>query len=101
LIYLMGGDSLKDLYTWRNPLEFVGSVTALGVMVRPGVDIDLADLERQTPGLRAKVKYINAPLIGISASEIRQRVVHGLPYRYLVPPGVYNIIHERGIYRIK
>jgi nicotinate-nucleotide adenylyltransferase len=101
LIYLMGGDSLKDLHTWRNPSGLVASVTALGVMVRAGVKIDLADLEKKTHGVSAKVKFINAPLIGISASEIRQRVASGLPYRYLVPLEVYKIIRERGLYRIK
>jgi len=100
-IYLMGGDSLNDLHTWRNPLELVASVTSLGVMVRPGAKIDLADLEKKTRGVSAKVKFIKAPLIGISASEIRQRVADGLPYRYLVPLEVYKIIHDRGLYRIK
>jgi len=100
-IYLMGGDSLKDLHTWRNPHELLASITALGVMMRPGAKTDLADLEKKTRGVSAKVKYINTPLIGISSSEIRQRVADGLPYRYLVPPEVYKIIHERGLYRIK
>jgi nicotinate-nucleotide adenylyltransferase len=99
--YLMGGDSLKDLHTWRNPHELLASITALGVMMRPGAKTDLADLEKKTRGVSAKVKYINTPLIGISSSEIRQRVADGLPYRYLVPPEVYKIIHERGLYRIK
>jgi nicotinate-nucleotide adenylyltransferase len=100
-IYLMGGDSLKDLPTWRNPHELLASITALGVMMRPGAKIALADLEKKTRGVSAKVIFINAPLIGISSSEIRQRVADGLPYRYLVPPEVYKIIHERGLYRIK
>jgi nicotinate-nucleotide adenylyltransferase len=100
-IYLMGGDSLRDLHTWRNPQELVASVSALGVMVRPGVKIDLDDLEKKIRGVSAKVRFIDAPLIGISASEIRQRVVDSLPYRYLVPLEVYKIIHERGLYRIK
>jgi nicotinate-nucleotide adenylyltransferase len=100
-IYLMGGDSLKDLHTWRNPHELLASISALGVMMRPGAKIALADLEKKTRGVSAKVIFINAPLIGISSSEIRQRVADGLPYRYLVPPEVYKIIHERGLYRIK
>ena len=100
MIYLMGGDSLKDLHTWRNPHELLASITALGVMIRPGVKIDLADLEKKTRGVSAKVIFINAPLIGISSSEIRQKVANGLPYRYLVPPEVYKIIHERDLYRI-
>jgi len=99
--YLMGGDSLNDLHTWRKPHELLASVTALGVMIRPGTKIDLVEIEKKTLGVSAKVKLINAPLIGISASDIRQRIARGLPYRYLVPLEVYNIIHERGLYRVK
>ena len=97
-IYLMGSDSLRDLHTWRNPLELVRSVAALGVMVRPGVTIGLAELELKIPGVSAKVKFINAPIIDISASDIRQRVAWGQPYRYFVPTEVYKIILERGLY---
>jgi len=99
--YLMGGDSLKDLHTWRNPTELVASVAALGVMIRPGLKLDLVELEKKTRGVSAKVRFIKAPLIEISASGIRQRVAHGLPYRYFVPPEVYKIIQERGLYQVK
>ena len=100
-IYLMGSDSLRDLYMWRNPLELVRIVSALGVMVRPGVTIDLAELELKIPGVSAKVRFINAPIIDISASDIRQRVAGGQPYCYFVPSEVYKIIHERGLYGSK
>jgi nicotinate-nucleotide adenylyltransferase len=98
-IYIMGGDSLRDLPLWRAPVELVNMVTALGVMIRPGVKIDLARIELYIPGVSAKVKYINSPLLDISASDIRQRVEDGQAFRYLVPPGVYQIILDRGLYR--
>jgi nicotinate-nucleotide adenylyltransferase len=101
LIYLMGADSLRDLHTWRNPHELVEEVSALGVMVRPGVELNSVDIEFKIPGLSAKLKFINAPLIDISASEIRHRIAHGLPFRYLVPTPVYRIIQERSLYRIR
>jgi nicotinate-nucleotide adenylyltransferase len=99
-IYLMGGDSLMDLHTWRNHIELVEIISALAVMIRTGEKINLADLESKTPGLSAKVQFINAPRIGISASDIRQRVANGLPFRYLVPSEVYKLIRDRGLYRI-
>jgi nicotinate-nucleotide adenylyltransferase len=100
-IYLMGGDSLIDLHTWRNHLELVEIISSLGVMVRIGEEINLVDLESKTPGLSTKVQFINAPRIGISASDIRQRIANGLPFRYLVPSEVYKLIRDRGFYRIK
>jgi nicotinate-nucleotide adenylyltransferase len=100
-VYLMGGDSLRDLHTWWNPSELLGMISLLGVMQRSGVELDLVDCELKTPGLMAKVKYITAPRIGISASDIRQRVANQQPYRYLVPPPVWKMIQERGLYRIR
>jgi nicotinate-nucleotide adenylyltransferase len=100
-IYLMGGDSLRDFHTWRKPLELLKMISVLGVMVRLGIEIDPVDLELKTPGLNAKVKYITTPQIGISASDIRQRVGNQHPYRYLVPALVWEIIQARGLYQIR
>jgi nicotinate-nucleotide adenylyltransferase len=98
LIYLMGGDSLRDLPTWKRPDEFLAVCHALGVMRRPGDDINLSLLEDQLPGLSNKIKYVEAPLIGISASAIRDRIVNRIPFRYYLPEAVYNLILERGLY---
>jgi nicotinate-nucleotide adenylyltransferase len=99
LIYLMGGDSLRDLPTWHRPREFVETCHALGVMLRPEVGIDLLALETQLPGVSAKVCMIQTPLIEISASQIRQKVAQGGSFRYYLPQRVYDIIRERGLYR--
>ncbi len=100
LIYLMGGDSLRDLPAWRNPLELIGICHALGVMRRPGDSVDLAGLEEKLPGVSAKVRFIEAPLLEIAASEIRQRVRDGRPFRDYLPEPVYRIVVECGLYRI-
>ncbi len=99
-VYLMGGDSLMDLPAWRNPVELVNRVSALGVMVRPGVRIDIDNLEQKIPGLRDKVKWIDTSLVDISASDIRRRAAKGLPFRYFVPLEVYKIITDRGLYLV-
>lgn len=99
LIYLMGGDSLRDLPTWHEPLEFLRRCAGVGVMRRPGDAIDLASLEQALPGVTAKTAFIDAPLIDISASDIRARVASGRPYRYLVPPAVYRWIEKLQLYR--
>jgi nicotinate-nucleotide adenylyltransferase len=99
LIYLMGGDSLRDLPTWERPDEFLATCHALGVMRRPGDDINLSILDAQLPCLSNKIKYVEAPLIGISASDIRNRIVNRIPFRYYVHEAVYNLILERGLYR--
>lgn len=99
LVYLMGGDSLRDLPAWRASLEFLAACDGLGVMRRPADQIDLPALERDLPGLSAKVHFIEVPPIDISAREIRRRIAAALPYRYFLPQGVYQIIRERALYQ--
>jgi nicotinate-nucleotide adenylyltransferase len=99
LTYLMGGDSLRDLLTWHQPVEFVESCDWLGVMGRPGVQADLHTLEARIPGILGKVRFMETPQIGISASELRQRIRQGRPYRYYIPEPVYKLIRERQIYK--
>ncbi|MDT8897401.1 nicotinate-nucleotide adenylyltransferase [Thermanaerothrix sp. 4228-RoL] len=99
LIYLIGGDSLRDLPTWRQPLEFLKACDGLGVMRRPGDAVDLSYLEAVLPGLERKVMFVDAPLLEISSSQIRQRVAGGKAYRYYLPPQVYALVEKYRLYR--
>jgi nicotinate-nucleotide adenylyltransferase len=99
LTYLMGGDSLRDLPKWHDPLEFVHACHAIGVMRRPGDEVDLPALEQRLPGLTAKVRWMETPLIDISASDIRARAVAGQPFRHYLPAAVYGYIVQNGLYR--
>jgi nicotinate-nucleotide adenylyltransferase len=99
LIYLMGSDSLHELPTWHKPAQVLASCSALGVMRRPGDQVDLTALELQIPGIQAKVHFISAPLLEISATDLRQRIAQGQPFRYYLPESVYKIIEAQGFYK--
>ena len=99
LVYLMGGDELRDLPTWKQPLDFLAACDAICVMRRPADAVDLSILERELPGVTAKVWFLAAPLIEISASEIRRRARLGQPIRYFLPPAVYDLILEKRLYQ--
>jgi nicotinate-nucleotide adenylyltransferase len=99
LVYLIGGDSLRDLPTWRDPQALLAGVAALGVLRRPRSRIDLDRLEAQIPGLSAKVEFIDAPQLEISSSQVRRRAAGGGPFRYYLPEKVYRIICEHHLYR--
>ena len=99
LVLLIGGDSLHDLPTWHRPRELVSACAGIGVMRRPGDLIDLTGLEAKIPGLGAKVRYVDAPLLEIASHEIRERAAAGLPFRYYVLPEVYKYIVEHRLYR--
>jgi nicotinate-nucleotide adenylyltransferase len=96
---LIGGDSLRQLPTWHKGAELVAAVWKIGVMQRPDNSLDLAALEAGLPGLGRKLQFIEAPVQGLSSREIRRRVVGGGPYRYFVPPGVYEYIESHRLYR--
>jgi len=99
LLYLMGGDSLNDLPTWHQPVEFVRRLHAIGVMHREGETPDLPALEAALPGLSAKVRFVAAPRVDISASQVRTLVRRGQPYAHLLVPGVADYIRRHDLYR--
>jgi len=97
--YLMGEDSLRDLPTWHEPMEFVDLCDLLGVMRRSDIQADLDQLEELLPGIRGKVRYSCARQLDVSATDIRHRVREDLPYEHLVPPQVAQIIQELKLYK--
>ncbi|MEN4100209.1 MAG: nicotinate-nucleotide adenylyltransferase [Anaerolineaceae bacterium] len=99
LFYLIGGDSLRDLPTWREPQRLVRNVAKLGVMRRPGDQVDLKQLETSLPGLCEKLSMMRTPRLEISSSDLRQRIASGRPFRYYLAPVVYDLIVARGYYR--
>ena len=98
LIYLMGGDSLANLHTWYKPVEFLAVCSGLGVMRRPGVNIDLATVEERLTGVLEKTTFIDVPLLQISSTDIRARIAAGMPYKYFLPQPVYELIQSFQLY---
>ncbi len=99
LAYIMGSDSLHDLPSWHLPKAFVAACDVIGVMRRPGVDLNLDGLETQLPGVKSKLQLFDSPFIGISGYDIRQRVHDGRAFWYLVLPRVGAVIEANGLYR--
>jgi nicotinate-nucleotide adenylyltransferase len=95
--FLMGGDSLAEFLTWRDPAGIVRQAV-LVVMERPGWTADIPVLEREIPGIRERLVWLDAPRLDLSATDLRRRVREGLPIRYLVPPAVEAYIREHRLY---
>jgi nicotinate-nucleotide adenylyltransferase len=96
LFFILGRDTLAELPLWKEPQK-VMQLCKLVVPPRLG-SRDLRHLGKAIPGLLDKVIQLDMPVIGISSSEIRQRIAQGLPIRYLVPPEVEKYITEHKIY---
>jgi nicotinate-nucleotide adenylyltransferase len=97
LFFLMGEDSLAKFLTWRDPAGIVRQAR-LAVMQRPSREPDLTALEQSVPGIRERLVWLDVPHLDVSSSGLRQRVRHGLPLRYLVPPPVEAYVREQRLY---
>lgn len=98
LFFILGRDTLADLPLWEEPRKVI-ELCRLVVPPRLG-SRDLGHLEEAIPGLLERVIQLDMPVIGVSSSEIRQRIARGLSIRYLVPLGVEEYITEQRIYPV-
>jgi nicotinate-nucleotide adenylyltransferase len=94
--WMIGADMLQILPTWHRITELLDLVRFVIVM-RPGYAIDWSTLPHTFERLRSDV--VVAPLIEISATDIRRRVREGHSIKYLTPPGVEDFILGHGLYR--
>lgn len=97
LWFIMGGDSLADLHTWRTPSR-MAALARIAVAVRPGWEIDLNSVARQVPESEGRVDVVPTPLVDVSSHEIRDRARNGRPLRYLVPGQVIGYIERHRLY---
>jgi nicotinate-nucleotide adenylyltransferase len=97
LWFIMGEDSLGDLLRWRDPARLI-QLARLAVLRRPDYQPDWPTLDRELPDLRARIDWIEHTAINISATEIRQRVQHGLPIEALMPERVITYLAAQRLY---
>jgi nicotinate-nucleotide adenylyltransferase len=76
---IMGGDSFQNLPKWKNFETLVKNYQFI-VYRRPGFDI--------TENYGANMQYLEAPMLELSATLIRNNCKEGITIRYLVPEDV-------------
>jgi nicotinate-nucleotide adenylyltransferase len=99
LIPIIGGDSLHNLPKWHRPQEIVYACHWIGVMRRPDDKANLDELERELPGIRSKIHYVDAPLLEIASRDIRERIATGKTVRYYLTPDVHEYIEQHHLYQ--
>ncbi|MCU0723053.1 MAG: nicotinate-nucleotide adenylyltransferase [Planctomycetes bacterium] len=101
LHFLIGADWVANLASWKDAAELFRLCRFL-VVPRPGFPRpDLARLRRalgREAASRLEEAWIPAPEIGISSTEIRERIAAGRSVRYLLPAGVESYIRRNGLY---
>lgn len=89
---IMGSDSFQNLPKWKN-YQYLLKNFPIYVYKRPGHEI-LTNF----PEAR-KIIALDAPLLPISATDIRKNIKEGKSIRYLVPDAVKTEIDRNGYYR--
>ena len=98
LYFILGWDNLIQLPQWHEPSRLVKLCRLVPVprVGQPSPDLD--SLEAAVPGLSQSIIMLDTPQIGISSSEIRDRVARGLSIHQLVPEPVERYIKQHRLY---
>lgn len=110
LFFLLGGDSLRDLPTWRD-LARICRLAKLAVVGRAPAD-ESSGLSPKWPELEALGSLLSAdqvesirrhrvemPRVDLSSSDIRTRIAKGQSIRYRTPSAVEKYLETHQLYR--
>ncbi|MCS6822609.1 MAG: nicotinate (nicotinamide) nucleotide adenylyltransferase [Microscillaceae bacterium] len=89
---VLGSDNLQHFEKWKN-YEKILEYYSLYVFPRPNYDIS-----QHTLAKHPKVHIVEAPMLDISATFIRQSIQQGYSIRYLVPDVVAEYIERKKFY---
>jgi nicotinate-nucleotide adenylyltransferase len=88
---ILGEDNLENFTKWKNYEQILDQ---FGLYVYPRPNVTNSPLSRH-----AHVKMVEAPLLDISATYIRNCIKNNKSIRYLVPEAVENMIRSKNFYR--
>ncbi|MDO8490607.1 MAG: nicotinate-nucleotide adenylyltransferase [Dehalococcoidia bacterium] len=97
LYFILGSDALAEFARWKDPQRLM-QMCELVIAPRPGPKPVLKALEKAIPCISQHITSLDTPEIGVSSSDIRQRVRRGLSIRYLVPEAVEAYIDQKKLY---
>ena len=87
---IMGSDSFQNIHKWKN-YETIVKNYPIYIYKRPGFEIENT--------IKAKTHTVEAPLLQISATEIRKLIRERKSVRYMVPEKVLEEINRGNYYR--
>ncbi len=87
---IMGSDSFQNLHKWKN-YEVIVKNYPVYVYQRPGFEI--------SNSIGADLHVLNAPLLQLSATQIREYARQGKSLRYMVPDKVLEEIEKGNYYK--
>ena len=85
--FIIGGDMVDYLHTWYRIDDLVKLVTFVGIK-----------RTKYSTTSKYPVIWVDAPVVDISSTQIRQKISRGHSVRYLVPDAVADYIKEHHLY---
>ena len=87
---IMGSDSFQNIHKWKN-YEVIVRDYAIYIYIRPGFEV--------VNHVNAKLQLLEAPLLQLSATQIREYIKKGKSVRYMIPDKVLEEIEKGGYYK--
>ena len=91
---VIGADNWQVFDQWRNSDEILAKYHLL-IYPRLGYEVDIP------VALRDRVTLVDAPIIELSSTMVRERLARGLSARYYVPDAVLQYIQDKELYKAK
>lgn len=89
---IMGEDNLKNLHKWKN---YEAILENHEIYVYPRISSDIENLQFKN---NPKIHKINAPIVEISSTFIRESIKNGKNVQPLLPSKVWEYIDKSGFY---
>lgn len=87
---IMGSDSFQNLHKWKN-YEVIVKTYPVYVYKRPGFEVENS--------IGATLHLLEAPLLQLSATQVREYIRDGKSVRYMIPDKVLEEIEKGGYYK--
>lgn len=87
---IMGSDSFQNLHQWKN-YEVIVKNYPLYVYIRPGFEAK--------NNIGANLHVLDAPLLQLSSTQLRNYIREGKSVRYMIPDKVLDEIEKGGYYK--
>jgi nicotinate-nucleotide adenylyltransferase len=95
---IMGEDNLKSFHKWKN-YEVILQNHDIYVYPRLDAKSTLAEVKKDTLENHSKIHFIDAPVVEISATFIREAIKKNINIQPLLPIKVWEYIDHNNLYR--
>jgi nicotinate-nucleotide adenylyltransferase len=95
-VLVMGEDNLYTLHKWKNVTELINKCK-IYIYPRPDTSKPSSPILNQILE-SADLHFVNAPLMEISGTFVRQGIMDGKDMSYFLPPAVWKYIVEMHFY---